>query len=260
MLESKKLAYTPDGYIEVTTAHRGRLFHPADQIAEVLNEFSRDLQEEVTVMQLENNFTKADLVRELVHAGYPTDFPASVFKPLDTMTNNELATMLHSARHTLHLQLWGDHGPVDGKSHVMFVQSIRFHRFQFKRDLSVAKVSMIQKKLDSSVKIIMICHMTSALAPTLGAANFVGTLYKDLYEGRKVKVSGDRPQKMPQGVDDRPRQQLNEHAFNAVIRWCTGDLKWQSSIGMLQQGGSGPDSYVLPSSYLSRKEYVDYAK
>ena len=187
---------------------------------------------------------KSYLVQELHRCGYPDDDTEGGFTRLEELTVEEMAVLLHEAHSTLHLKLWGDHGPIDGKSHVLFLFTIRFHPWQFSQEVSDTDLRSIRKQFEAVVRCVFVCRMSSDLGTTLGAIQAVGR------EFHEEKVT----------IDLNKGEGAKQRNITAMLRWSIGDLKWLAGCAMLQCGGNSPETRCLPTSPLPRKSFVDYTR
>ena len=234
------------GYEVVETKHCGRVFGVAHLIGEVLDPFAGKLEIRKTREFYLNNHDKEWVLNKLVAAGYPTDCDGLV-DSLSSMTREALVDVYIAALSTVQLSLWGDHGPIDGKSHIMFVQTVHLKRFQFKEEVTDSEFQLISSRLATEVRPVLVCRMSSALQPSLGACNALGEMFKPLLNNLSIKVPyGTGPDEV--------------HTYNVIIRWATGDLKFQQMCCMIQCAGNGADSCTHPSTPLPRKFYDKFAR
>lgn len=233
-----RLKRTKAGYDYVPSAHKGVVFPPDKYFEELLIKYRNDWAC-IGDVAAYNELPKHQLKNMLVASGYPTDCP-NLFKHPNKMTKVELAEKVHYAHSTFHFCVWGDHGPVDGKSHVLFLHSMRFHNFQIK-SFNVADRRQMYFEFQHLMKTIMICRMTSKSDITLGAMRAVADEYKALWQN---------------GIDLEFQHQAIK--FRGLFRWATGDLAFLASAAMVQKGGSSPNSYCLPASPIMRKDYSNF--
>ena len=171
----------------------------------------------------------------LQRCGYPADCP-DVIKPLNLMNKEELANALFKAHSTFNVAVWGDHGPIDGRSHLLFLQNTRFYPFQFEESNDATKAA-IYNVLEHTVRPVLVCRMGNEQHLTLAAMRKVGDLYKD---------------RLMQNVA------LEGKVVSGVFRWAKGDLSFLASVAMVQKGGNGANSFGFPFSALRKKDYTNY--
>ena len=165
---------------------------------------------------------------------YPDDCP-DLFPPLESLKQKQLAELLHKVHSSFKLSIWGDHGPIDGRSHVLYLQMIRFYPFQF---AGYRDPNILYKHFEHEVHPILVCRMSSEQSVTLASMRTVGDLYRN--EGMKNVI-------LAPGC-----------SINGSLRWARGDLAFLAHVAMVQKGGNGKSSYCLPTSAIQRGDYPNY--
>lgn len=177
--------------------------------------------------------TKRELEKLLYETGYPRSDPN--FLSPKHMNVKVLAKLVHGMHSTIFVSLWGDHGPIDGKSHVLFTQSYVYHRYLFKPEVKQETLRMLEREMQQP-DTVAVCRLTSETDVSVAAMRIVGDSYRNAaaveYQDGKF--------------------------LHIKIRFYTGDLKWLAIVAMILQGGCSAYSYPHPTTELAYPDFRSF--